>query len=623
MNNLNQIIPQYLATQTNYALLITGNWGVGKTYYYKNTLEKVIVETETIEDASKKYRSIYISLFGLQTIEEIQRQIFLSLYPILKNKYTKLSFSLFKPLARGIMTLKNWGNPDDYFSEIKPDKGDWINLNQLVICLDDLERKSENLPLEELIGFINSLVENNDAKIILIANEDKIDEDKYNDLKEKVIGVTVEFLPDFEKRLKSIIDSRYLDGFKTYAEFLEKNISRLLEFEKAIDGNLRILIFALDHLHTIYAQIRNEVLDQPRGAKSIIKDKLDLILHFSMAISIEYRKGNISFSRREGIDISGISNLISSATLFDKNDGKEEVEPDYRTIFLEKYYSRTAEYHFFDSIYSFITGGGPFIVDRIQLEVNKAFHVVGNEILPHYLLLQKLSYRNYLSLGEKEYRKLTREMVELAARGNYCLGDYPTIFHFATRFENLLNFKIESLVKRLKKGLKIAKTHDTYKPSMDIYLTIPTDAMFREDLIELKNYALELNEELHVLQERESAKEMLAKMSSDFETFREILFSADERWSFTPLFHVASPQKIYREINQSPLDRLYGFFQIFNDRYKGSVLLYLREEIDFLKKLELKLRPTSKQRNKKSLKNYWLNLIHKQISIGIDNLKKV
>ena len=89
MQRLNEIVKLYLEMETNYALMITGEWGIGKTYYYNNVLEDLIADTYTFNDQTKKYRPIRISLFGLKSIEEIQGEIFLSLYPFLKSKAVK------------------------------------------------------------------------------------------------------------------------------------------------------------------------------------------------------------------------------------------------------------------------------------------------------------------------------------------------------------------------------------------------------------------------------------------------------------------------------------------------------------------------------------------------------
>ena len=206
---INEIVEYYLSNDTNHALMISGDWGVGKTYYFKNILRKKIAETSTYAVQQKKYRPILISLFGLKSIEEIQSEIFLNIYPLLKNKVTKLGTSVVKALIKGIMNLKNIGEYYNYASEVEVDKGDWINFEELVLCFDDLERISPDLNLEEFIGYINTLVENENVKVIIIANENKIVRENYHVLKEKVVGNTIEFIPDINKSFESITNLKF------------------------------------------------------------------------------------------------------------------------------------------------------------------------------------------------------------------------------------------------------------------------------------------------------------------------------------------------------------------------------------------------------------------------------
>lgn len=228
MQRLDEIVDYYLRSDTDYAIMITGEWGVGKTYYFKNVLKKQISETPTFADNQKKYRPLLVSLFGLKSVEEIQTEIFLSLYPLLKNKTVKLGASIGKSLIKGIMHLKNLGAYSDYVTEMEVDKGDWIRFGELAICFDDLERLSENLNIEEFIGYINTLVENENIKVLIIANEDKIDKKKYFALKEKVVGNSIEFIPDLSISFDSIINTKFI-GSPSYKEFLITNKEFILD----------------------------------------------------------------------------------------------------------------------------------------------------------------------------------------------------------------------------------------------------------------------------------------------------------------------------------------------------------------------------------------------------------
>ena len=219
MKNLISIVEFYLKSNTSNALMITGEWGVGKTYYFKNVLSKHIVNTSTFNDNSKNYKPVLISLFGLKSIKDIQTEIFLSLIPILKNGKFKLGTSIVKAISKGILNLKGIGEVAKYVEEIKLDTNLFLNFNDLVLCFDDLERISDNLKLEELIGYINSLVENDNVKVIIIANENKISSEKYNFLKEKVIGNSIEYISNISETYDTLIEVNF-KSFQLYYDLL-------------------------------------------------------------------------------------------------------------------------------------------------------------------------------------------------------------------------------------------------------------------------------------------------------------------------------------------------------------------------------------------------------------------
>ena len=68
-SHINQIVEDYLTqAKTDYAVLITGGWGIGKTHYVKNILmKKVTPEVNIPKQDEKKYQSILVSLFGLKS----------------------------------------------------------------------------------------------------------------------------------------------------------------------------------------------------------------------------------------------------------------------------------------------------------------------------------------------------------------------------------------------------------------------------------------------------------------------------------------------------------------------------------------------------------------------------
>jgi GTPase SAR1 family protein len=297
MNQLEGVIDNYLNKETDYALLVTGDWGSGKTYYFKEVLFNIIKEKPTISDASKLYKPLLISLYGLKSISEIQTEIFLSLHSILQNKYAKTGINLLKVVAKGMSQFQGFGNAFDKSNQQIIDHNDWIDFNNLVICFDDIERKSESLKLEEFIGYVNTLVENENIKVILIANGEKLDD--FNNIKEKTIGITIEFQPNFDVSIESLIDRRF-SGFTAYQNFLMNNKEIFPDLFLKHSKNLRTIAYALSHFQVIHSLLENN-LQTNNNFRAEKKEIIKSLFKFCLSISIEYREGKITYTKREGL----------------------------------------------------------------------------------------------------------------------------------------------------------------------------------------------------------------------------------------------------------------------------------------------------------------------------------
>lgn len=155
------VVEDYLTRETNNALLITGEWGVGKTYFFDNTLSEKIEETSIKENENIKYKPIRVSLSGVTSIDDIERRIVAELYPKLNKGLSKGKGAI--KLLLSIPKIK------EYIPEFPNSDVIGSETDNLVICFDDLERRSKTFPIDSLIGYINNLTENNNLKTIIIA----------------------------------------------------------------------------------------------------------------------------------------------------------------------------------------------------------------------------------------------------------------------------------------------------------------------------------------------------------------------------------------------------------------------------------------------------------------------
>jgi len=188
-----------LKTGPGYAVLIKGPWGSGKTHLVENFFK-----------AHPGLKKIYVSLYGVGSIADVESAFFAALHPNLSTPGMKIAASVIKGL------LKNAKIDIDVFSGGQIDATGAVMEMKLppflsdaknrVLIFDDLERCK--MPLKEVMGYINAFVEHDDTKVILLANEDEILKPgpdgyltqsgaDYKDTKEKLIGKTFAIKADF------------------------------------------------------------------------------------------------------------------------------------------------------------------------------------------------------------------------------------------------------------------------------------------------------------------------------------------------------------------------------------------------------------------------------------------
>lgn len=218
------------------ALMLTGEWGCGKTYLINNTLEEELKTTHVI---------LRVSLFGIESVEELHKEVKKCwVYALAKSREPISGISEKAKKAGGVIkTFAEKGVeflPDSIKTiangVLSLDVIDFVKIEPLmegkrvVLVFDDLERKS--ISIKGLLGCINDYCENQHISTIVVANEEKInpteDEKKqYDEIKEKIIQRTIRYTPDYSAVVSNVISSIVHENEKTeeesYGVFLENN----------------------------------------------------------------------------------------------------------------------------------------------------------------------------------------------------------------------------------------------------------------------------------------------------------------------------------------------------------------------------------------------------------------
>jgi len=246
---LNQHITDYLKhyinpkTKPEHAVLINGKWGSGKTWFISHFIDE-------ITSADKNFKVFQISLYGLNSLDDIASEYFRQAHPILSSQGLIVGKALGKALARGLLKIDLDGDhtPD---AKVKLEDLDGVftpkNLQteKRLLIFDDVERCS--IDIVELLGYINHFVEIQGYKAIILANEEKIverwkksnkdDQGTYNDIKEKLIGKTFAVTPDATSAINSFISDAKSEKIKDIYKNTSSDILSIYSDSKS--NNLR------------------------------------------------------------------------------------------------------------------------------------------------------------------------------------------------------------------------------------------------------------------------------------------------------------------------------------------------------------------------------------------------
>ena len=87
MEDLVESILDYVrADYTDYAIMINGEWGSGKTYFWNHKIRNKI---ESMHLNGKKFTTIYMSLYGISNLEEISKKIFIETTQLMDKNLKK------------------------------------------------------------------------------------------------------------------------------------------------------------------------------------------------------------------------------------------------------------------------------------------------------------------------------------------------------------------------------------------------------------------------------------------------------------------------------------------------------------------------------------------------------
>ena len=534
--------------------------------------------------------------------------------------------------------------------------GEFFSTDDKVLCFDDLERA--NIDVIDILGYINNFVEHDGIKTIIICNEEELaikfkndnidfkkwiatyvldkqgridkkpitditkftEDDSYRDLldkevsflfeksneyqriKEKLIGETFEFVPEYKYVLTSMIN-KYTYNYGLY-EFYKKNYASIENtFLKTDSRNLRILKHALNDFEKIYNNVLKDYPDVPY-------DLLKVMLKFTIAISYEI-KTNAKFINIEDND-EYVSIIFTSQIL---NDTKQM----YLREFDSKYFVNTnVKYRFFKFIEMYIRTR---ILDEklYKKNMDDAIESVTKTKDVKDKQYQRLLNGDYWKLSDFDFDFLWKKGINEVKFGKVEFKEYVRLFSVYKYLinMNLIDYPIDDLKQNFIVGMEISATDHINDVDMLKSLSensiefVINDADIKDIKKEYEKIKQKTIEQVAANKASSLFKNLPNNLPKFFKQFT-------EEYREIPVFSRYDMNDLYKKLCDTPNYDLNNFVNILKIRYEKKKKM-LKSDSRNLKKLSAIIRDNENDNSgSKILKTALL----KNIADSIDNLLK-
>ncbi|MFR7873839.1 MAG: P-loop NTPase fold protein [Christensenellales bacterium] len=596
MEDLVESILDYIRSDyTDYAIMINGEWGSGKTYFWNHKIRKKI---ESMQINGKKYTTIYMSLYGISNLEEISKKIFIETTQLMDKNLKKFmnsnSQTTIPEYAKTGLDMANFFGVTQNGDKI--DYKEFFSTDDKILCFDDLERA--NVDVIDILGYINNFVEHDHIKTIIICNEkelstklkssnlemktfiatylldkenkltEKTDEpmveriqdtieyvfDKANDyerIKEKLIGETFEYNPEFTYIINGLL-MRY-ERYPELIRFLRENSYLITStFEKSGTRNLRILKHSLNDFKKIFDMVNKSY---PNTNNRV----LQTMLIFTIAISFEIKAGKITKDKFKNIENNEEYRaiLVSSRVFMDNRQFYiKEFDNTY-------YYNFKAEYRFFKFIEMYVRTR-IFDMKTFKENMDVIINTVDTDKLPGY---KKLLTEEYWKISDDQFSSVIQQVIDSVNKGEIQPIEIVKLFAYFSYFieKNLIDYDIETIESVFLNGMNLASVKSKYFENADEELQqIETDNMGAEMQNIISRFKT-INSQLKDKMYREKAEEVFKYIPMKMEVFYE---KFAKECSNIPIFKYYDPFQMFQRISCASNEDIVSIREALAERAK-------------------------------------------------------
>ncbi len=614
MEDLVESILDYIRSDyTDYAIMLNGEWGSGKTYFWNNKIKPKI---ESMQLNGKRFTAIYMSLYGISNLEEISKKIFIETTQLMdKNLKKFMDDSGVKNIpeyAKTGLDMANFFGVTQNGDRI--DYGQFFSTDDKVLCFDDLERA--NVDVIDILGYINNFVEHDHIKTIIICNEKELSTklknsnlemktfiatylldkenklniktdkpmverirdtieyvfDKANDyerIKEKLIGETFEYAPEFNYIINGLL-MRY-ENCPDLIRFLRENTNLIIStFNKSGTRNLRILKHSLTNFKKIFDMVNKSY---PNTNHRV----LQTMLIFTIAISFEIKAGKITKDKFVNINDNEEYKaiLVSSRVFMDNRQFYiKEFDNNY-------YYNFKAEYRFFKFIEMYVRTR-IFDMKVFKRDMEAIINTVDTDKLPGY---KRLLTEEYWKISDDQFGGVITEVLDDVKYGRIELINVVKLFAYFAHFvrKGLIDYDMKTIKSVFLNGMNVSSLTSSYCPNVEEELaSLAIEEDKSEDMEEILQHFNNINAQLENKMYREMADEIFKYIPMKMEQFYDRF---DKECMQIPIFKYYDVFQMFQRISCASNEDIVTIKEKLLDRAKryGDCL---QDELPNLKKLK-------------------------------------
>lgn len=481
--------------EPGYAVLVTGAWGVGKTYQVRKALPDSM--------------SYYCSLYGLSKIEDVEELILSVAYP---DSTKKINFA--KSLDGAALKIPLVGEVGTGgVAAIIAKKLLERNIdNSKPIIFDDLERCT--IETKQLLGLINRYVEHYKCNVVVIAHDEKMQGD-FNESKEKIFGHTISVTPDIEGAVRKFIDVHADMSIYKHLQRYICDVEKI--FNESNYSSLRLLRQTISDIGQIYSLLDEKYIEHTAAMQEFTR--------LFVAISLEYRGGPLK-----------IDDLINRAQSFymrrvGHGRNQDDAPAGYTIVdSVEKYHSVKLTSELIpDAVLKSILVDGYFVRDDINSSfANSQYFRRREDCQPWQTVIE------FQTIEDEVVESAVRDMEEQISSG-VPMHEGDLLHVIALRMMMSTAGAIEASIRVIADEAKeyINKLHDSgaltprsarhyrYAPPLTAYRGIAfwVQEEYRDAFDEVKHHLIERQTDLYVAQSVAKIPDLLATLSGGREEF--------------------------------------------------------------------------------------------------------